>query len=214
MTCQIIKIFYIHKYASYVKKIISQIRSSRLIKELRKQGLLIDDTVDFVGQPIVTLHNGSRIEIGAGVWLISQSTSTALGVNHPCIIRTMAENAEIVIKNNAGMSGATICCASRIEIGERVMLGANVTITDTDFHSIDWEKRWTANDIEHANKAPVIIEDDVFVGMNSSILKNVRIGEKSVIGAHSVVTKNIPPYSIAVGNPARIIGNVQDYLER
>jgi len=51
----------------------------------------------------------------------------------------------------------------------------------------------------------VVIEDDTWIGANTLILKNVRIGEGSIIGAGSVVTKDIPPYSIAVGNPAKVI---------
>jgi acetyltransferase-like isoleucine patch superfamily enzyme len=62
---------------------------------------------------------------------------------------------------------------------------------------------------EHSNdtisKGDIIIEDDVWIGSNSVILGGVKIGRGTVIGAGSIVTKNIPPYSIVVGNPARVI---------
>lgn len=213
MHSKIAKVFDITTYLSCIKRRLLRVRNTLIIRKLKRQGILIDDSVRLSGTPIITAFNNSKIVIRENVRLMSLSEFTALGVNHVCVIRTLAENAEILIKNNAGMSGVVICCASRIEIGERVMLGANVMITDTDFHSLDWRKRWTQNDVDYAGKAPIIIEDDVFIGMNSCILKNVRIGEKSVIGANSVVTKDIPPYSIAAGNPARVIGRVQDYVD-
>ena len=195
-----------------IKNIIAKLQLTNNKKYLRKIGVQTGDKAIVIGRPIISICHNSIISLADGVRLISISEETALGVNHACVLRTLAEGAQIIIKNGAGMSGATICSASKVIIGERVMLGANVTITDTDFHSLDWQKRWTANDI--GNTSPVIIEDDVFVGMNTSILKNVRIGEKSIIGANSVVTRDIPPFSIAVGNPAKVICSVQDYLEQ
>ncbi len=96
--------------------------------------------------------------------------------------------------------------AKRIEIGNRVLLGANVTITDTDFHPLDAHERVT-NPVAGKNK-PVKIEDDVFVGMNTVILKGVIIGRGAVIGANSVVTADVPAEVVAAGNPARVIRSV------
>jgi galactoside O-acetyltransferase len=88
-----------------------------------------------------------------------------------------------------------------------------ITIVDHDSHSIDWKKR--ENDVRewargrkvwgHVAHAPVTIADKVWVGFNVSILKGVTINEGAVIGACSVVTQDIPAYSLAVGNPARVI---------
>jgi acetyltransferase-like isoleucine patch superfamily enzyme len=61
------------------------------------------------------------------------------------------------------------------------------------------------SDKKHAVKLKVIIEDNVFIGAHSTILKGVTIGKNSVIGACSVVTKNIPPNEIWAGNPAKFI---------
>jgi acetyltransferase-like isoleucine patch superfamily enzyme len=104
---------------------------------------------------------------------------------------------------NFAMTGGVLCAAERITIGNNVVVGANTTIIDTDFHplnSIDRNLSPTEGII-----APVLIEDDVFLGMNSLILKGVTIGNGSVIGAGSVVTHDIPPRVIVAGNPARII---------
>ena len=75
------------------------------------------------------------------------------------------------------------------------------------------------NELCITSKGPIIIEDDVWIGSNSVILSNVRIGRGAVVGAGSVVTKNIPPYSVVAGNPAKIIkmrfsDSQMDYLER
>jgi acetyltransferase-like isoleucine patch superfamily enzyme len=104
------------------------------------------------------------------------------------------------------MTGGTICAANKIIIGDRVTIGANTTIIDTDFHPMSIEERQ-----EHPNDTkslPIIIENDVFIGMNSLILKGVHIGEGSVIGAGSVVARSIPPGVVAAGNPAKVIRKI------
>ena len=101
------------------------------------------------------------------------------------------------------MTGGTICAEESITIGDDVWVGGNCTITDTDFHPLHLEDR-LARPLDGAT-APVMIEDGAFIGMQSLILKGVTIGARSVIGAGSVVTRNIPPGVIAAGNPARVI---------
>ena len=76
-------------------------------------------------------------------------------------------------------------------------------ITDTDAHPLDYLARRTSNDGTKA--APIVIEDDVWVGAHSIILKGVTIGARSIIGAGSVVTKSIPTDCVAAGNPCRVI---------
>lgn len=95
-----------------------------------------------------------------------------------------------------------ITCAEKIEIGNNVVVVSNVTITDIIHPHEDVTIP--------INKAriktfPVKIEDEVYIYNNSIILPGVSIGKHSIIGANSVVNKNIPPYSIAVGNPAKVI---------
>ena len=79
---------------------------------------------------------------------------------------------------------------------------------------IDYRKNpdnWILNkDWTNVKMAPVIIENKVWIGFNAAILKGVTIGEGSVIGAMSIVTKNIPPYSIVAGNPARILRDIPE----
>jgi acetyltransferase-like isoleucine patch superfamily enzyme len=155
------------------------------------------------GMPIIQRFRGSRIEIGAGVLLRSWSSTNPLVPNHRVVLATRNADAIIKVGQDVGMTGTTLVAAERIEIGDRVQIGANSTVVDTDFHPLDVEVR--KKDFLAGKHAPVVIEDDVFIGMNSLILKNVRIGKGSVIGAGSVVVSNIPPGVIAAGNPAQVI---------
>jgi acetyltransferase-like isoleucine patch superfamily enzyme len=101
------------------------------------------------------------------------------------------------------MTGGTICSAECITIGDHVALGANSVVIDTDFHPLTTEARRI--DSSAGKTAPVVIENEVFIGMNCLILKGVTIGQGSVVGANSVVTRDVPPGYIVAGNPARVI---------
>lgn len=115
-------------------------------------------------------------------------------------------------------TNAVLLCELELRIGNYVMIGWNTTIADTDFHPISPAERIAdAVACSHlgagrprppiARKA-VIIEDDVCIGPNATILKGVRIGKGSYIEAGSLVTRDVPPRSQVLGNPARIVGEV------
>jgi acetyltransferase-like isoleucine patch superfamily enzyme len=93
-----------------------------------------------------------------------------------------------------------LAAAESIVLGDRVVCGANVTITDTDWHGVRPEDRRDA-----AKSAPVEIGSDVWMGLNALVLKGVRIGRGSVIAAGSVVTRDVPEGVIAAGNPAIVV---------
>ncbi len=155
------------------------------------------------GMPIIQRHRHSHIHLGDAVELRSWTSSNPLAPAHPVVLSTRAAGAWLTIGNRCGLTGAVVVAAERIEIGQRVLLGANVVVADTDFHPLDPLER--QQDVLNGARAPVVIEDDVFVGMQSLILKGVTIGQGSVIGAGSVVTRDVPPGVIAAGNPARVI---------
>lgn len=194
-----------HRYPAYFRMIWSKIV---LPYRVRKTGAKLDGEVSFAGYPIISMETGSSITIGQGSTMCSESASTALGVNHPIILRTMAHGAVIKIGSGVRMSGTTICAASRIEIGDRVCLGANVMIVDTDFHSLNAVERSSDADSLSAISSTVIIGHDVFIGAGVYILKGVSIGNNAIIGAGSVVVKNIPAFTIAAGNPAKVLSTV------
>ena len=87
-------------------------------------------------------------------------------------------------------------------------MGGGNSIYTTDFHSLDPTIRASNEDMKHRKCAPVVIEDNVFVGAKCIILKGVTIGENSIVGAGSVVTKSVPPNQIWAGNPAKFIRKI------
>lgn len=173
-----------------------------------RKGVDADFSVVYHGAPIISLAPKSRIEIGARSVLCSHSAYTALGVGHPVVLRTLRPGAMIRIGADVGISGATICAAQLVEIGPQVLLGADVKIFDTDFHSLRAENRRFNNDPADIPTAPIVIGRNVFIGTGAIILKGVTIGANSIIGAGSVVIRSIPENVIAAGNPARVIRNL------
>lgn len=173
--------------------------------QLRAQGVELGKDVRFYGMPIVDMAKGSRIRIGDRVVLCSDSRFTALGVNHPVLLRTLRTRAEIVIGNDCGISGGSICAALRVELGNECLLGANVTMADTNFHALNPNGRRFNSSTLDISAEPIIIEDNVFIGTGTILLKGLRVGRNSVIGASSVVTKDVPPDVIVAGSPVRIL---------
>ena len=92
---------------------------------------------------------------------------------------------------------------NRIRIGSHVIMSAYVFITDHDHGFQDFSKNLDEQPLSEGGA--VVIGDNVFLGTKCSILKNITIGERAVISANAVVTKNVPAYSVVAGNPARII---------
>jgi acetyltransferase-like isoleucine patch superfamily enzyme len=165
-------------------------------------GIEIAQRCRFYGLPIFRRLPGSSIRIGDNCQFRSSKWSNLVGINRPCIISTLRENAAVEIGRECGFSGTIVGSASRISIGDRVMCGANVTITDTDWHPIDWRDRRAG---KPGDSAPVVIREDVWLGMNTIVLKGVEIGMRSVIGAGSIVTRSLPEGVIAAGQPAIVI---------
>lgn len=161
-----------------------------------------------LGMPIIQRHRRSTITLGDGVTLRSWRFSNPLAPNHPVVLATRTAQARIQIGDDCGFTGGAIVAAERIQIGCRVLVGANCTITDTDFHPLEAAVR--QQDILAGAHRPVVIEDDVFIGMNCLILKGVTLGRGSVVGAGSVVTKDVPAGVIVAGNPARVIRPIQE----
>ncbi len=108
-----------------------------------------------------------------------------------------------------------------ITIGNRVLIAHNVNIIDNNSHPIDAELRhqdfiesYSVGMQPHdLNAAPIKIEDDVWIGHNTTILKGVTIGRGAVIGASSVVTKDVAPWTVNVGNPLRVIKYLKENEE-
>ena len=155
-----------------------------------------------VGWPFVFRFSKAKLQIGENCTINSNFWSNLLGLYQRTIIIARGTG-EINIGNNVGISGATIYAHEKIEIGDDCLIGANVKIIDNDFHPIDPVERKN-NDGEIPHK-PVVIGNNVFIGMNSIILKGTVIGDNCVVGAGSVVHGKFEDNCVIAGNPARVV---------
>jgi len=163
--------------------------------------------VTLIGLPIINRHHNSRILIGCGVTLISTSEGNVAGINHPVILATLKESAIIELVGDNGISGGSIVAKSKVYLGKGTGLGINASIYDTDFHPVSpelREKDWC----KHEKVGEVIIEENVWLAANVLVLKGVKIGKGSVVGANSLVNKTIPEKCLYAGNPAIFIRNI------
>lgn len=115
--------------------------------------------------------------------------------------------------------GSRLWSESCIIIGDRVLIGHNVDIHDSNDHPIDYKERHkhycdilSVGFIDKYNlcSQPVTIEDDVWIGFGAAIMKGVTIGKGAIIAAHAVVTKDVPPYTVVAGNPAVFVKNCHE----
>jgi acetyltransferase-like isoleucine patch superfamily enzyme len=161
-----------------------------------------------LGAPIIQKYQGSKIKIGTGAVMRSWTASNPVAPFHPVLLSTRSAGAEIIIGEDFGITGGSLIAAEKITIGDRVLVGGNCLIADTDFHPLDKTAR--VQDPKKASCKPVSIGDDVFIGTQSIILKGTSIGSGTIIGAGSVVSGEIPPNVVAAGNPAVIIREIKE----
>jgi acetyltransferase-like isoleucine patch superfamily enzyme len=98
-------------------------------------------------------------------------------------------------------SGVSICAQQSVSIGKNCGIGNYTLIMDTDFHTI-------GDFASHPEARPIVIEDDVWIGANVVVLKGVHIGTGAVVGAGSIVVKDVPAHCVYAGNPARLIRTI------
>lgn len=108
-------------------------------------------------------------------------------------------------KNLATNNGIYICARKKIYIGNDVLIGSQVTIMDHNAHGINPTKRRTS----HGTSSEIIIEDNVWIGNNVTILSGTKIGKNSIVGVGSVVKGIFPQNVIIQGNPAKIIKEIK-----
>lgn len=188
-----------------MRRFTDRIAAARWRVEAQRSGIEFGAEVSLIGRPILERATSSRIAIGAHSLLISRPESTALGVSRPVILRTLLPGAELLIGLDVGMSGTTVCAAHSVTIGDRVMLGADVMVTDTDFHEVDAVPRRHLAVPDPRPEDRVVIDNDVFVGARAIVLRGSTIGAGTVIGAGSIVAGEIPPGVVAAGSPCRVI---------
>ena len=161
-----------------------------------------------------TLLNGAKLDVRG-----KDGCSLEIGklCNVHCHIVLEKENAVVKVGSRTHLGwGTLIDAASCIEIGEDVLIAFDVLIMDHASHSIKFRERkndvcdWANNrkDWSVVEQSPVRIGNKSWIGAKSIVLKGVNIGEGAIVGAGSVVTKDVPPWTIVAGNPARIIREI------
>jgi len=144
---------------------------------------------------------------------------TKIRIGDNCHIRghllTMKHGGKIEIGNHCFIGPQTKVWSSiSIKMGNRVLVSHNVNIHDNTSHPLNSTERH--EDFKHIRnigfqeqvnirEKEIVIEDDVWIGFNATILKGVTIGYGAIVGANTIITKDVPPYAVVVGNPARII---------
>ncbi len=154
-----------------------------------------------------------NIKIGNDFHFTSGDCINPICRNIRGVIFVPFKESNIIIGNCVGISSSCLWAKESITIGNNVLIGGDCLIMDYDAHPHDFLKRrkdfWVSETKEEYLKtipcAPIVIEDDVWIGGRCIILKGVHIGPRSIIAAGSVVTKDIPSDCIAGGNPCKVI---------
>lgn len=199
------------------------IKSYYIMRELKKKKnyLKYGKNVLFENTFSLRLSNPEK-----GKTYVSIDENTLIGGN--IIFET--EKGSLTIGARTQISGgATIICRSNDIIGNDVIIAGGTILYDHDSHSIFFEKR--KNDViqvindsmkyhnplknkdwSSVKALPIIIKDKVWIGRNVIVLKGVTIGEGAVIGAGSVVTHDVPEYTVVAGNPAKVVKHIKNTI--
>lgn len=170
--------------------------------------------------------DSSTINRGIKIRLDKPISRVYLTIGSDCIVAGtfIFESSEGTIRvgNHTYIGGGTFLSRSSIEIGDNVTIAWGGTFYDHDSHSLDFMKRRrdiddelecirsgrnfiATKDWNDVNSKPIKIYNDAWIGMNVIILKGVTIGEGAIVGAGSVVTKDVPAWTVVAGNPARVV---------
>ncbi|MGO9336356.1 MAG: acyltransferase [Terracidiphilus sp.] len=182
----------------------------RLWGELRalwlswQYNVFIEGKVIVLGRPLIDIRKGSKLYLGNGVILTSRNKGYHLNIQAPVKLFADRPGAEIRIGEQTRIAGSCIHAQRSVMIGKRCLIAGNCQIIDANGHDPSFpnvERRLHTQ----GPSAPIVIEDDVWLGTNTVVLPGVTIGRGAVIGANSVVSSNIPPMVVARGNPAEVV---------
>lgn len=160
----------------------------------------IGNNVVWGGEPPL-IYGSGEIHIGDNVTIGSRQT-WVVGLKFPA-------KARLVIGEGTTINySVTISVACSVIIGKYCKLAGDIKIFDNNSHPIDYLRRRGPHSLSAEDVAPVVIEDDVWIGNNCLIMKGVRIGRGAIVAAGAVVTKDVPPLTIVGGNPARVLKTI------
>lgn len=181
-----------------------------ILKTKRMSGkLILKGKVNISGIPIYVIADGGKVIIGDNVSLKSNKKSYHTGMYSPVKLMADKPDARIEIGAHSRINGSCIHAYNEIKIGRNCLIAANCQIIDGSGHDLSMEN--PANRVNTTGDTrPINIEDNVWIGINCIVLPGVTIGKGSVIAAGSVVVKDIPPMSVAGGNPAKVIKQYEE----
>lgn len=155
-------------------------------------------------------YDSAQIEIGDNVTINSAPWANPIGTGDKTYFQ-MLDGAKVKIGNGCGVSNAAFTCATEIVLEDNVLLGSGCKLYDTDFHALDYAERIKGNYSGAPIKTkPIRICEGAFIGAGTYIMKGVNIGKHSIVGAGSIVTKDIPDNEIWAGNPAKFIRKIEE----
>lgn len=172
---------------------------------LRSYGVRFGPGLRLGSAPVIRRHPQGVIRLGRQVTILNELAENPAGISHPTALCACRAGAELLIGDEVGISGAILYAWRRIEIGDRVCVGAGAAVYDSDFHPMDPEQRHRREESTIA-VAPVVIGPDVWLGANCLVLKGVTIGARAVVAAGAIVTKDVPAGAVVAGIPAQVVG--------
>lgn len=190
--------------------------SNRLVHRKYRKNLEIDSSTrlheNFSVNFLVPPQDRCYVKVGARGLLNAQITFES-------------KDGAVEIGDRVYIGGCLIICRNKVTIGNDVTLAWGVTIYDHNSNSLDWRQRakvveyfcetygsarcYEELDWSGVASAPIVIEDKVWIGFDAVLLKGVRVGEGAVIGARSVVTRDVDPYTVVAGNPAVFVKRIE-----
>lgn len=177
-----------------------------------KKGLIIGSGADIKGLPHIEIHDGATIVVGCNVTLNSWNANYHVNMHSGVKLLASMSGASIEIGDDSRIHGACIHATRSVRIGKKCLIAANTQIFDANGHDSCFpavEDRILTRD----EGRPIEIEDNVWVGISSIVLPGVKIGTGSIVAAASVVTRDVPPFVIVAGNPARIVKDQRELLD-
>lgn len=169
-------------------------------------GIIVGRGCRFCGVAMIRTRRRGTIVLGNNVVFLSRSEINPVGLLNETIIDTR-NGGQIMIGDGSGFSSVVISSRTSIVVGRNVKCGGNVRIFDHDFHSLEAQYRSSHEDSRHVRVAPIIIEDDCFIGTNVIILKGTHLGPRTIVAAGSVVMGlETPADAMVKGNPAIVTG--------
>jgi acetyltransferase-like isoleucine patch superfamily enzyme len=201
-------VIYIYKAIKRIFRYFRKISWIITYFKFKLNGVNISTDFKSNGIPLINISLDGRVSIGRKFEMNNGLYNNMIGRQQPCFF-IVYKKGELIVGNNVGISATAIVCWNKIVIEDGVRIGGGTVIYDTDFHSLDYQERTEMPEIKtNIRTSPVLIKKNAFIGANSTILKGVEIGERSIIGACSVVTRSVPSDEVWAGNPAKFIRKI------